>query len=137
MNVPDIGNLLGTITSKRDKGELGKTERQHVAPVKTEPQENDKAFAQEKGETNKRGNDKTLTRYNVKTGKRVKEVAIGRPTTKSSDIQYVRMGVVIPKSLRQKVADALTYERCKTKDGYVVKTLDDIVTLALARLLEE
>ena len=40
MDVPDIGNLLGQITKKRDSGELPKTEIQHVQPVKTDERKN-------------------------------------------------------------------------------------------------
>ena len=128
MSVPDIGGLLGTISKKRD--ELPKTERQHVVTApdtekreskKTEKQENELLFSQKNAKTEERKNKKT-----------------GRPSVKDKDnIEYVRLGCNIPKTIRQKAGDALNYERFKTPDGTVIKTLDELVTLALAQLLKE
>lgn len=127
MSVPDIGGLLGTISKKRD--ELPKTERQHVviAPdtekhesTKMDKQENELLFSQK--------NKKTKDQENKKTG---------RPTLKDEGIEYVRLGCNIPKVIRQKAGDAINYERFKTPDGTVIKTLDELVTLALAQLLKE
>ena len=87
MDVPDIGGLLGKITDKRDRGELGVTERQHVTPVLTEKQENDK--------TDKQLNKKTIQRKPVPILKRVRAESSstgGRPTLKSPDVEYVRLG---------------------------------------------
>lgn len=138
MDVPDIGGLLGKITDKRDKGELGITERQHVTPVKTENQENDKAFTQKNEETEKPENKKTEKVLNVKTLKRVKMVRTatgGRPTLKDREVEYVRLGAQIPKPVRQQMNDALNYERFKTENGEPIKTVDELLTLALERLL--
>jgi hypothetical protein len=128
MSVPDIGGLLGTISKKRD--ELPKTERQHVVTApdtekreskKTDKQENEQLFSQKNTKTEERKNKKT-----------------GRPSVKDKDnIEYVRLGCNIPKTIRQKAGDALNYERFKTSDGTVIKTLDELVTLALAQLLKE
>jgi hypothetical protein len=127
MNVPDIGNLLGKISEKRD--ELPKTERQHVVTAPgAEKQENAKKEEQK--------NDKSFSHKNVKTEER-KNKKTGRPTAKDKDnIEYVRLGCNIPKTIRQKAGDAITYEKFKTPEGKPIKTLDELVTLALAQLLK-
>jgi hypothetical protein len=128
MNVPDIGNLLGKISEKRD--ELPKTERQHVV---TAPD----AGKQENAQKEELKNDKSFSQKNTKTEER-KNKKTGRPSAKDKDnIEYVRLGCNIPKTIRQKAGDALNYERFKTPDGTVIKTLDELVTLALAQLLKE
>jgi hypothetical protein len=128
MSVPDIGGLLGKISEKRD--ELPKTERQHVVTApSTEKQEN--------AEAEKHKNDKSFTQKNDKTINQ-KNTKIGRPSVKDKkNIEYVRLGCHIPKKIRQKAADALTYEKFKTPEGKPVKTLDELVTMAMAQLLKE
>jgi hypothetical protein len=127
MSVPDIGGLLGKISEKRE--ELPKTERQHVVTAPdTKKQENTKS--------DKPVNELLFTQKNQKTAKQ-KNIKTGRPSLKNEDIDYVRLGCNIPKVIRQKAGDALNYERFKTPDGTVIKTLDELVTLALAQLLKE
>ncbi len=126
MSVPDIGGLLGKISEKRD--ELPKTERQHVvtAPVaekqenvKTENQLNDKSFSQKNVKTEKQENKKT-----------------GRPSLKVGDkSEYVRLGCNIHQSLRKKAGHAITDGLFKTPEGKTIKTLDELVSLALTQLL--
>lgn len=108
MSVPDIGNLLGKISEKRD--ELPKTERQHVVTAPdAEKREND--------QTEKPKNDKSLTQKNEKTEER-KNKKTGRPTAKDKDnIEYVRLGCNIPKPIRQKAGDAINHEKFKTPEG--------------------
>lgn len=120
MNVPDIGNLLGKISEKRD--ELPKTERQHVVTVpEAEKPQNDKSFAQKNKKTEEQEKKKT-----------------GRPTAKDKkNIEYVRLGCNIPKLIRQQSRDAINYERFKTTEGEPIKTLDELVTLALTKLLQQ
>lgn len=127
MNVPDIGNLLGKISEKRD--ELPKTERQHVVTVpETEKQEN--------VQSEKPQNDKSFTQKNKKTEEQEKKKT-GRPTAKDKEnIEYVRLGCNIPKLVRQQSRDAINYERFKTPEGEPIKTLDELVTLALTKLLQ-
>lgn len=132
MDVPDIGGLLGKITDKRDRGELGVTERQHVTPVLTEKQENNKIDKQQ--------NVKTLQRKPASILKRVRAESTstgGRPTLKSPDVEYVRLGAQIPKVIKQQMKDALNYERFKTEEGVPITTVDELLTLALERLLKE
>jgi hypothetical protein len=131
MAVPNISNLLGKITEKRDNGEIPKTERQHISPIKEEYKDNVENIKQE--------NINTLKRENVNSTKRTNEklTTLGRPTTKSEKIEYTRIGAVIPKKLRQEVATALIYEQFKTEEGNIIKTLDDIVTHALTQLLKK
>jgi hypothetical protein len=126
MDVPDIGNLLGKITKKQESGELGKTARQKVVPVSEE----------------KHKNEKTAFQKNVKLFSQEKEikekresVKIGRPTVKNKDVEYVRLGAVIPKTVKQKMVDALNYEIFHMENGQPIRTVDEIVTLALWQLL--
>lgn len=121
MDVPDIGNLLGEISKKRDSGELPKTEIQHVQPVKEQKQENSNELKHE----------------NIKTGKHEGSEprgSGGRPSVKREDIEYVKISPRIPKSLKKQVEMALVEERFSDKEGRAITTLDEIVALALARL---
>lgn len=121
IDVPDISNLLGEISKKRDSGELPKTEIQHVQPVKEQKHEN----------------SQELKRENVKTGKQENSEprgAGGRPSVKREDIEYVKISPRIPKSLKKQVEIALVEERFSDKEGRAITTLDEIVALALARL---
>ena len=125
MSVPNIGELLGKISEKRD--ELPKTERQHViTATKVEKQENNETLKQENVESLLQNNNKTTKQEIIKTG---------RPSLKNPDIEYVRLGCNIPKALRQNAGDAINHEQFTTPDGKVIKTLDGLVTLALTRLL--
>ena len=134
MGVPDIGNLLGKITKKQESGELGKTERQKVVSV-NEPE-------QEIVKTGKRTNDTTANQELVKLFPQENDLTqsqetpkIGRPTAKRKDIEYVRLGAVIPKTIRQKMMDALNYEIFQMESGQPIRTVDEIVTFALWQLL--
>lgn len=121
MDVPDIGNLLGEISKKRDSGELPKTEIQHVQPVKEQKQENTKTLKREIVKTVKQENNEPRG-------------AGGRPSVKREDIEYVKISPRIPKSLKKQVEIALVEERFSDKEGRAITTLDEIVALALARL---
>jgi hypothetical protein len=139
-SVPNVSSLLGHLSAKRDSGELPKTELQFVQsvpqPVPGSPESVD-AGKQENEKTEEPKNDKSFSQKNTKTEER-KNKKTGRPSAKDKDnIEYVRLGCNIPKTIRQKAGDALNYERFKTPDGTVIKTLDELVTLALAQLLKE
>ena len=134
MDVPDIGNLLGKITKKQESGELGKTDRQKVVPVSEPEQEIDKTAG--------RSNDTPAKQEIVKTFPQENDLMqnqetpkIGRPTAKRKDIEYVRLGAVIPKSISQKMKDALNYEVFQMENGQPIRTVDEIVTFALWQLL--
>ena len=136
-NVPDIGGLLNRISEKRE--ELPKTERQVVQPVSTEKQENVKTLKQENENTFNRENVKTNKRINDKTQKpeNKKNGGVGgRPSLKRDDVEYVRIGANIPKPIRQLLNDAINYERFQNEDGVVIKTIDEVISLALERLLK-
>lgn len=126
MDVPDIGGLLGKITAKQSQGELGKTDRQKVVLVSDEKQEN--------GETKEQFNVKSFSQENAKTIKQ-EIVKTGRKSRRQEGVDYVRIGAVIPKGMRQQLSDALTYEVFKNKKGESIKTVDEIIQLALERLL--
>jgi hypothetical protein len=122
MDVPDIGNLLSEISKKRDSGELPKTEIQHVQPVQD----------QESNTSN------VLKRQNVKTVKQENSETRGiggRPSVKRDDIEYVKISPRIPKALKKQVEIAMIEERFSDKEGRSITTLDEIVALALTRLV--
>lgn len=129
IDVPDISNLLGEISKKRDSGELPKTEIQHVQPVKEQKHENSIELKQENSKTPKRVNAKTEKQENIEP-----RGAGGRPSVKREDIEYVKISPRIPKSLKKQVEIALVEERFSDKEGRAITTLDEIVALALARL---
>ena len=128
MNVPDIGGLLGRIAEKRDSGELPRTEVQRVQPVETEERMNVDTLKSKTGKTEKQKKG-ALVRAD---GSNV----TGRPTMKAVDIEYVKLSPRIPKGLKKIVEIALVEERFKDDEGRVITTIDEIVALALARLMK-
>lgn len=122
MDVPDISGLLGKISEKRH--DLPKAPTQRVQVVEEKPAE-PKA-------------DETAKRKHVKTAKHsVEEVrgVGGRPSVKKEDIEYVKLSPRIPLELKRKVVDAINYNRYQDEEGNVIKTMDEFVALAIARLL--
>lgn len=122
MDVPDIGGLLGQIAEKRH--DLPKTPIQSVNPVGEKPVERKTV------EPAKRQNKKA----EASTDDRTRGVG-GRPSTKKDDVEYVKLSPRVPKSLKKSVERALIDEIYRDKDGNVVKTMDEVVALALTRLL--
>jgi hypothetical protein len=124
MDVPDIGGLLGKISSKRE--ELPKSPIQSVQPVPSEVDEN-KAV-------------ETAERKTVKTTaveeKKVRGTG-GRPSVKRDDIEYVKISPRIPEDLKTLVDVALSTKRFRYKNGNPIKTLDELTALALARLFSK
>ena len=124
MDVPDIGGLLGKISSKRE--ELPKSPIQSVQPVHSEADEN-KAV-----ETAKRQNTKTPA---------IKEKIVrgtgGRPSVKRDGIEYVKISPRIPEDLKTLVDVALSTKRFRDENGNPIKTLDELTALALARLFSK
>ena len=128
MNVPDIGSLLGQIAEKRDSGELPRTEVQRVQSVETEERMNVDTLKSKAGKTEKQKN-RVLVRTDGSS-------VTGRPTMKAVDIEYVKLSPRIPKGLKKIVEIALVEERFKDDEGRVITTMDEIVSLALARLMK-
>ena len=123
-DVPDITGLLSDLSTSRDSGDLRKADIQKVVSVSTEKQKNVK--------TNKPKNDIAEKTVPVETTR------TGRPSAKNKDaFTYVRLGAHIPKPIKTVMGDALTHEWFTLKGGYVIKTHDELVTFALARLFEE
>ena len=123
----EASSLLSTITQKKDSGELGKSPIQAVQPV-------EKADTQE--EELKSINSLTLKQENQVT-EGINRRAGGRPTIKRDDVEYVKISPRIPKTLKQEVNVALAHEKFRDYDGFTVKTLDELVTFALEKLLNE
>ena len=128
MNVPDIGSLLGQIAEKRDSGELPRTEVQRVQSVETEERMNVDTLKSKAGKTEKQKN-RGLVRTDGSS-------VTGRPTMKAVDIEYVKLSPRIPKGLKKIVEIALVEERFKDEEGRVITTMDEIVSLALSRLMK-
>jgi hypothetical protein len=135
MDVPDIGKLLGKITKKQESGELGKTDRQKVVPVNEPEQQSVKTERQPDSTPATQEIVKSFPQENNLTPQPPITPKIGRPTAKRRDIEYVRLGAVIPKSIRQKMVDALNYEVFHMENGQPIRTVDEIVTFALWQLL--
>ena len=123
----EVSNLLSTIKQKKDSGELGKSPIQAVQPV-------EKADTQEK--ELKSINSLTLKQEN-QVAEGTNRRAGGRPTIKRDDVEYVKISPRIPKTLKQEVNVALAHEKFRDYDGFTVKTLDELVTFALEKLLNE
>lgn len=123
----EVSSLLSTITQKKDSGELGKSPIQAVQPV-------EKADTQEK--ELKSINSLTLKQQN-QAAESEKRRGGGRPTIKRDDVEYVKISPRIPKTLKQEVNVALAQEKFRDYDGFTVKTLDELVTFALEKLLNE
>jgi hypothetical protein len=123
----EVSNLLSTIKQKKDSGELGKSPIQAVQPV-------EKADTQE--EELKSINSLTLKQEN-QVAEGTNRRAGGRPTIKRDDVEYVKISPRIPKTLKQEVNVALAQEKFRDYDGFTVKTLDELVTFALEKLLNE
>lgn len=122
----EVSNLLGTITQMKDSGELGKSPIQAVQPVeKTDSQEKEL----------KSINSLTLKQENQTTDSEKRRG--GRPTIKRDDVEYVKISPRIPKTLKQEVNVALAQEKFRDYEGFTVKTLDELVTFALEKLLNE
>ncbi len=123
----EVSSLLGTITQKKDSGELGKSPIQAVQPVeKTDSQEKEL----------KSINSLTLKQEN-QVAEGTNRRAGGRPTIKRDDVEYVKISPRIPKLLKQQVSVVLAQEKFRDYDGYTIKTLDELVTFALEKLLNE
>jgi len=146
-NVPDIKNLLGHLSKKRDSGELPKTELQFVQSVPaviTEKQENVNTEMSKSVNTQLQGEVKTEKsiasnteiRKSVKTDKQpeLKNVG-GRPKRLQPGVEYVKMSPRIPESLKTELDIALARKLFTDEEGRPITTVDKIVELALIRLL--
>lgn len=125
LDVPDIGGLLGKISERRQ--ELPKAPIQAVQPVNETPSA---PTAQEAA--------KPAIRENGKTAKQpVAEPRGpgGRPSVKKDGVDYVKLSPRIPKGLKRRVEIALAEERFRDDEDRPVKTIDEIIALALERLL--
>ena len=121
LDVPDIGNLLGKISEKRESGELPKSPIQSVQPVAELPE---KSF-----------NSKTSKSKNSQYVDESLRRPVGRRSLKRPDVEYVKISPNIPKPLKRRVDMAIAAEDFKDREGNIVNTLDELVALALERLL--
>lgn len=119
LDVPDIGNLLGKISEKRDSGEIPKAPIQAVQPVQ-------QAAESIASNTPKQENSQP---------KAVTKAPGGRPSAKKDSVDYVKISPRIPKPLKRQVDLAIVEERFKDRDGNPIKTLDELVSFALDRLV--
>lgn len=119
LDVPDIGNLLGKISEKRDNGEIPKAPIQAVQPVQQ---------ASENIATN------TPKQENLQQ-KAPGKAPGGRPSAKKDSVDYVKISPRIPKPLKRQVDLSIVEERFRDRDGNPIKTLDELVAFALDRLV--
>lgn len=119
---PSIGGLLGTITENVKHQEA--VPRQIVTPVKELKQVNIK-------EVNNI-NTQEFKYLNTKDAK----VKTGRKTAKSEDIEYVKLSPKIPVNVKFEASKAVLERRFTDKDGQVIRTLDELVSHALQKLLQ-
>jgi len=131
MDVPDIGNLLGQISKKRDSGELPKTEIQHVQPVKMEVHKNSQELQRKNPITLESNGVKTQNQNNVEESRGPG----GRPMKLKADVEYFKMSPRIPRELKEELDVALARRKFKTAEGLPITTVDAIVELALTKLL--
>jgi hypothetical protein len=121
MDVPDIGGLLGQIAEKRH--DLPKAPIQSVQPVEEPGKVSPSAV-------------KLAKQENAKTQEPLAPVrgVGGRPSSKKQGVEYVKLSPRIPKTLKKQAELALIQERFRDDDGQVIKTLDELITLAVERL---
>ncbi len=105
--VPDIGNLLEKITEKRDRGEIPKTEIQHVQPV----------------------SEKQMILPSLQPARKM-----GRLSSKKEGVEYVKIGPKIPANMKFEIDMALVERRFTRDDGTPVRSIDDITELAFEYL---
>lgn len=129
MNVPDIGNLLSTITKKRESGELPPTDIQRVQSVEADAPKVHAEKAQQGVKTPKQQNPSAQ-----EVGRRGPG---GRPSAKEQGVEYARLSSRIPKALKKRGEIALTEERFQDAKGRPITTFDELVTFALERLVPE
>lgn len=126
IDVPDIGNLLGKISEKRESGELTKSPIQAVHPVATTPD----AIESKNSNTPKPSKPAA-----VKTQADAGKSPGGRPSAKLEGVEYVKISPRISRQLKRRVDFAIVEERFRDRDGNLIKTLDELVAFALDRLV--
>jgi hypothetical protein len=126
IDVPDIGNLLGKISEKRDSGELTKSPIQSVQPI---------ADAVDMKESKNSKTPKQQKYSDVKPQADAGRAPGGRPSAKLDDVEYVKISPRIPKPLKRRVDIAIVEERFRDRNGNQIKTLDELVAFALDRLV--
>jgi hypothetical protein len=141
----DASGLLKSMTAQVSSME--KSPVQHVQPVdkktvKTENSLNGKTLKQEAGIsdsdgiTEKRENNKTFKRENVKTESQQNgKTVTGRPTVKKQDTEYIKISPKIPEFIKVEAGKALLDKRFVSTEGFVIKTMDELVSHALEKLL--
>lgn len=135
----DASGLLKSMTAQIPT--MDKSPVQHVQPVKTEKSLNGKTEKQENwnatpiiGEKNNAS--KTLNNKNVKTAKQENgKIVTGRPTAKKMDMEYVKISPKIPEFIKIEAGKALLDKKFTSTEGFIIKTLDELVSHALEKLL--
>lgn len=138
---PDFGNLLETITTKRESGELPESPIQKVVP-ESEVQQ---TLVTEMNE----GDEVSLT-HEIEAVKEVKQRKIqakalspekgkktGRPSVKIVDIEYTRLSPRIPVDLKTELDVAIARKSYKDSKGMIIKTIDEFITEAVHRMIEK
>lgn len=147
VKVPKLGGLLGVITENAKHQEP--SPKQMVVPVedkKTEKQQNGKTEKSKNVNTDKGDNEKTLNRKNVNTDigindntfeRKTVKLATGRKSVKLDDVEYIKISPRIPEFLKIEAGKALLEKRFISTEGIVIRTMDELVSHALEKLLYE
>lgn len=136
--VADMTSLLGRIDEKR--AELPKAEIQHVQPVSETPAPAAELSPADSAKPDERITGKTESRSVVEKSAPTaiyRTNTTGRPSIKRADIEYVKLSPRIPKRVKKLAEYALIEERYVGELGNPITTMDELIELALVRLLEE
>jgi hypothetical protein len=150
VKVPKLGALLGVITENAKHQEP--SPKQMVVPVddkKTAKRQNEKTEKEENANTVKRTNTNddavnTFSRENVQTEKSINgndvkritvKAATGRKSVKLDDVEYIKISPRIPEFLKIEAGKALLEKRFTSTEGVVIRTMDELVSHALEKLL--
>ena len=135
----DASGLLKSMTAQIPT--MDKSPVQHVQPVKTDKSLNGKTEKHNNGNTalnisEENKTSKTLNNKNTKTAKQEGDkIVTGRPTAKRMDIEYVKISPKIPEFIKIEAGKALLDKKFTSTEGIIIKTLDELVSHALEKLL--
>jgi hypothetical protein len=136
---PDISGLLGQINAKR--AEIPRAPMQRVVPiVPPAPEVPAEKIDSKKVKEFKSANSKTSKPSARDAGRdgggeRLVKGSGGRPSVKKPGIEYFKINPKVEMQLVKRARQAILDERFQRPDGTPIKTLEEIVSIALERLL--
>jgi hypothetical protein len=115
------------MSAKQASGEIKKSPLQTVQPI--DEVINNKSVLELKNK-----NSKTLKQENLDQATPAGK-AVGRPSAKKEGVEYVKISPSIPKDLKKQIGLVLLEERFTDREGKGITTLDELVALALEKLM--